>query len=63
MGEGRGAAVTSHGHKLAMVSETTFDCISLILRRQIDVWNHTFFGILQRQRVVADEAENWLNKG
>ena len=45
MGEGRGAAATSHGHKLAMVSKTTFDYISLILRRQIDVWNHTFFGI------------------
>ena len=28
MGEGRGAAATSHGHKLAMVSKTTLDSIS-----------------------------------
>ena len=28
VGEGRGAAAKSHGHKLAMVSKTTFDCIS-----------------------------------
>ena len=28
VGEGRGAAATPHGHKLAMVSKTTFDCFS-----------------------------------